>query len=107
MIARHAILRSVFDGQEAATPQMQGLETAPLMLEHIDLSRQSPAQQQEQIDNWLESDREQAVDLSRPGNWRLAWFQLGSRQSVLVWTFHHAMLDGRSFTMLLQEALDC
>ena len=107
MIARHAILRSVFDWQAAATPQMQVLESVPLLLEHVDLSRQAPTQQQEQIDNWLECDREQAVDLSRPGNWRLTWFQLGPRQSVLVWTFHHAMLDGRSFTMLLQEALDC
>ena len=36
----------------------------------------------------------------------MTWFRLGARKSVLVWTVHHALMDGGSWKMLLREVLD-
>ena len=106
MIARHAVLRSVCEWQGVAVPQMRIMPTTPVVFEHMDLQDLSSQAQEDHLAGWLKADRDSGVDLTQTGNWRLTWFQLGPRQSVLVWTFHHAMLDGRSFTMLLQEALE-
>jgi amino acid adenylation domain-containing protein len=56
---------------------------------------------------WLTLDRRRGFDFNRGPLVRLALLRLGGDQYRLVWTFHHALLDGRSHLMLLREALNC
>ena len=37
---------------------------------------------------------------------RLALFAMDRAQSIMVWTFHHSMLDGRSLTLVLEDVFD-
>ena len=58
------------------------------------------------LTEWLHDDRGKGLDLTGPSAMRLSLLLLGPRRSALVWTFHHALLDGRSSAIVLEEALD-
>nr|WP_255613421.1 amino acid adenylation domain-containing protein [Pseudogemmobacter faecipullorum] len=54
---------------------------------------------------WAVAERARGAD---PGSWpgqRLHLARLGAEVLALVWTFPHALLDGRSFTLVLREVL--
>ncbi|MEI2697934.1 MAG: condensation domain-containing protein [Microthrixaceae bacterium] len=69
---------------------------------------QATASAQERLlAEWLDDDRRQGLDLTSRSVMRLSLLVFGTRRTVLVWTFHHALLDGRSSAMVLEEALDC
>lgn len=54
-------------------------------------------------DKWLEHDRAQPLLLPQTVPWRAVYWP---RDGRLVWTFHHALLDGRSIVRILQSFLD-
>jgi amino acid adenylation domain-containing protein len=54
------------------------------------------------FDDWLAKDREKALDLEGGLPWRATFWPNERR---FVWTFHHALLDGRSITKILRSFL--
>ncbi|RYD26962.1 MAG: hypothetical protein EOP87_21925, partial [Verrucomicrobiaceae bacterium] len=52
---------------------------------------------------WLEADRHRPLLLPHQVPWRAVFWPAQGR---FVWTFHHALLDGRSFTRILGAFLD-
>ena len=53
---------------------------------------------------WLGTDRRRGVELDRAPLMRLALIRRADADWTLVWTFHHALLDGRAMVLLLREA---
>src|SRR4051812_38072254 len=53
---------------------------------------------------FLAADRRREFDPAAPPLMRLALMRRGPADFVLVWTFHHALLDGRSHRLVLEEA---
>jgi hypothetical protein len=53
--------------------------------------------------SWLESDRKSPLIAPQVVPWRAVLWQEESR---FLWTFHHALLDGRSITRILRSFLD-
>ncbi|RUS60627.1 amino acid adenylation domain-containing protein [Pseudorhodobacter sp. E13] len=100
-IARHPALRLSFrQGPNGHILQrVEPVFDAPLQAEDW-TGLQSP---DAALAHLLQSDRARGVDLSAGGSWRLIWLRLGPRRSVLIWTFSHAILDGRSFRQVLVE----
>jgi len=106
LAARHDILRTAVHWQGRDTPVQVVEPEVTVVLDTVDLSDRPGDAQETMLQDWLAADRLRGCDLNHAPSWRLTWFQLGATRSVLVWTFHHALLDGRSFTALLQEVLD-
>jgi amino acid adenylation domain-containing protein len=92
-IARHDVLRLVVRADGAG------------MRQHIGPAFAAPLVVQDNVGDlaaFLAADRVRGVDVAVLGSWRLALLRMAG-QSVLVWTFSHVMLDGRSFRLLLEE----
>ncbi len=106
LCARHEPLRTVFDWHGREEPVQRALPKAEIDFHEFDWTDRDAADREAALRGWLAKDRVRGVDLTRAPNWRLTWFRIGPRHAILVWTFHHALLDGRSFTALLREALD-
>lgn len=68
-----------------------------------DWSAMSDRKQQVTLDQVLASDRERGVDLEAAPPWRVQLFRLGPRKSVMIWTIHHAFVDGRSMAIVLED----
>ena len=56
------------------------------------------------IETWLDSDRYRPILIPDLVPWRMVFWPAQRR---LIWTFHHALLDGRSITRVLEAFLSC
>jgi amino acid adenylation domain-containing protein len=106
LAARHEALRCVFRWQGLDQPMQFVLKNPPIVLNEVDLSTQDPKTQDQTLAEFLKADRDRGVDLTTAPGWHLTWFRLGARKSVLVWTLHHAIMDGGSWKRVLREVFD-
>lgn len=99
LIARHGVLRTSFAWGRGATSQRvhPAVDLAPRV---EDWRGEDEAAR---LAAYLAEDRAAGIDLSRAPNLRLALFRTGEARWVMVWTFHHVVLDGRGFTRALEE----
>ena len=103
-IDRHDALRSRFDWT-SSPPRREIGDIWSLELSPLDWRSLSPAEQLSQLEEFLVHDRQRGFDLSESPLMRLALLQFGAADFRLVWTFHHAILDGRAFALLVREVL--
>jgi len=108
----HEILRTSFtfdnnnDGDGADEPMQQVHESAPLTITVHDRSHLTDAEREVALHDWLIADRDRGIDVAAAPGMRLTLFVDGPRSGVFVWTVHHALVDGRGFTLALQDAFD-
>jgi amino acid adenylation domain-containing protein len=103
VVRRHDIVRTAFRWEGISEPLQDVYEEIELPWRDEDWSHLSSEQQQQEFENFLLSDRKSSFEVTKPPLMRWACFKLGAMQHRLVWTFHHALLDGRSHFVILQE----
>ncbi len=101
--SRHTILRTAFIWEGIAEPLQQVHDSVRIPSEMIDWRGADAAEQAACWDRLLAADRKKGFELSRAPLMRLHIVQLGESSYRLLWTFHHALLDGRSFPIVLRE----
>lgn len=105
---RHPVLRARFAWQRGNEPHQVIGEaddpstTIPLSVEDWT----DEAAPEERLTSWLAEDRRRGIDPEQAPVQRLHVLRLAPARVVLVWTFHHALLDGRSFTRVLEDVFD-
>lgn len=103
---RHPILRTRFQWDGLQEPSQTVQQSVSLPLVQQDWRGLSGAEQLDRHTAYLQSDRQHGFDLTCAPLMRLALFRLADAEYRLIWTFHHILLDGRSFPLLLQEVFD-
>ena len=103
VVERHSILRTGFDWDDSHNLQQSVYKQVKLLIEQQDWQKFSLSQQSSQLNSYLQSDRQKGFNIAEVPLMRLALFQLAETDYKLVWTFHHALLDGRSIVILLKE----
>ena len=100
---RHDALRMILppDGQGGIGQVV--LARVDVDLAVHDLGGLTPEAQGEAVEAFLARDRLAGADpMARPG-WRVSLLTLGSDRAVMVWTIHHALIDGASMAIVLEE----
>src|ERR1700730_10882590 len=105
LVRRHDILRTKFVWEGHETQQEVLPEVTVPFVVHEDRGLSAKVQD-ERLKEFLQADRVRGFDLSEAPMLRLTLFQWGDESFSLVWTFHHALLDGRSYPVLLREAFE-
>ncbi|WP_425045845.1 non-ribosomal peptide synthetase [Primorskyibacter sp. S87] len=95
------VLRSVIDWQSSDEPVQRFHPPAPFTLDVTDWRAEPDPDAALQI--WLAKDRSAGVDPSTYPGFRVSLFVLGPMRGVLVWTFLHTLLDGRSMVRVLDD----
>lgn len=103
VIERHSVLRTSFFWEGSNQPVQSVYRQVKLPLKQQDWRGLSESEQENQLQAYLQNDRQRDFDLKVAPLMRLALFQLAEADYKLVWTFHHALLDGRSFVIVLKE----
>jgi natural product biosynthesis luciferase-like monooxygenase protein len=101
VVARHPVLNSRV---VAAGPHDHRLAVVAGFvpgLRDVDLSASGTT-----VDAWLDADRAEGFDLFAAVPLRLALLRQAGAPPRCVWTFHHILLDGRSFADVLVEVWD-
>lgn len=100
---RHDSLRTTFHWQADLESFQQIHPAITPSFERLQVKASSPKEMEQRLNHFLAEDRDNGVDLSAAPPWRLTWLHGDTSESVLVWTFHHILLDGRSHNNLLKE----
>src|SRR5207302_10979274 len=95
------ILRTSFVGQEALAKAVW--QQVPLPLTIIDVTALGQEEQDQQVRASRQADARRGFDIQQAPLLRLTVLRLGAEHYQLVWSFHHAILDGWSVSLLLQE----
>ena len=103
---RHPILSVAFrwEGVEAAQQLPQPDVTVPVEL--LDWSAADTSELPGLRSDFLSKDRMRGFDLRRAPLMRATLCMRGPKEAELFWTFHHILLDGRSFAHVLLEVFD-
>ena len=101
--ARHDILRTAFRWEGIAEPLQDVYDEVEMPWRNEDWSPLPPEQQQQQLNDFLLTDRKSSFDVTNAPLMRCVCFKLDVARYRVVWTFHHALLDGRSHFIVLQE----
>lgn len=95
VVARHAILRTAFRWDSTPVQEV----AARVELSWSEDSTTSEAS----FAQFLREDRIAGFEMDRAPLLRLRLFRFGAAEFRLVWTFHHALLDGRSIPIVLRD----
>jgi natural product biosynthesis luciferase-like monooxygenase protein len=104
VVARHEALRTRFSWVEREEPVQEPVASVVLPWEGHDLSSLPPSERERRLQAFLAADRRRGFSPDQAPLLRFTLFQFGEGEWKLVWTFHHLIVDGRSFPILLREA---
>ncbi|WP_067285388.1 condensation domain-containing protein [Streptomyces jeddahensis] len=102
---RHELLRSSFH-LDSAEPRRRVEPRVPSHVHIEDLTGLPTREQLRRIDSYANEDLEAGFDLSRPPAVRWGLFLRSAELASLVWTHHHAVLDGAGSWALLAAVLE-
>ncbi|WP_199335631.1 non-ribosomal peptide synthetase [Nostoc sp. FACHB-110] len=105
VVARHSILRTAFVWEELTQPLQIVYRQVDVQLQTHDWQKLSAQQQQQQLEQLLQSQRQQGFQLSQAPLMRLCLIQLSADSYQFIFNHHHLLLDGWSMPLLLQDLL--
>lgn len=103
VVDRHAIMRSSFRWEGLDEPLQTVHSAANLEWQREDWRGFSQIEQRERLETYLKYDRAREFNLSERTLNRMALFRTLDACYKFVWTFHHAIIDGRSLVIILKE----
>lgn len=103
VIERHPILRTTFCWEGVETPLQYVHRQLPLAWELHDWRGYLPDVIAERLHRYLQIDRQRGFDLCTGPLMRLALMRCDEGDYRCVWTYHHALLDGRSRLQVTKE----
>ncbi|HLE84330.1 MAG TPA: AMP-binding protein, partial [Thermoanaerobaculia bacterium] len=103
VVARHGALRSLFAWEHRDQPLQVIRRAVELPWTELDWRGLPEAEQEERLARLLDDDRAAELRLDRAPVLRLALLRRADDRWELVWTFHHALLDGWSMSVVLGE----
>ncbi|MFA6231851.1 MAG: amino acid adenylation domain-containing protein [Rhodanobacter sp.] len=103
VVDRHAVLRTAFVVQELAPPLQVVLRQARLPWTQHDWRGTSLVEQEQRLQHLIQADRELGFDFLQPPLMRMTLVRTGEAEYRLVWSSHHALFDGWSVPILLNE----
>ena len=106
VVTRHAILRSRFRYEGLDRPVQEVLEVALTPVERHDLTGFDPERRAARFEDILRADRASPLDLFRAPVMRLGIVDYGPDEYRVLWTAHHALLDGAAGAIVLREMFE-
>ncbi|MFP7294485.1 non-ribosomal peptide synthetase [Bacillus safensis] len=103
IVERYDIFRTVFLHEKVKRPVQVVLKERPFTLDVVDLQDLSEDEQLERIEKFKQQDQLRGFDLSKDSLMRASVFQTGPGSYRWIWSYHHILLDGWCFGLVVQE----
>ncbi len=103
MVQKHSILRTGFNLEDYEQPLQLVYKKPVLDLKYYELSHKNLAEQEAYITQCMVMDRKNPFNESVPPLWRMRVFGIDETTTMVLFVFHHAILDGWSVAALMTE----
>jgi hypothetical protein len=101
VVLRHPMLRTRFSFEGRDEPVQETLPTWSMPATVVDWRREEDLASKRRA--WLAADRREGFDLEAAPPLRLFLARTGVSKWWACWSFHHILLDGRSFVVVLKD----
>ncbi|RZG12167.1 amino acid adenylation domain-containing protein, partial [Pseudoalteromonas sp. CO342X] len=105
LLQQHSIFRTAFVGQESQLQQLV-CKSSDIPWSNYDHTHLSEAEHELQFQQFLENDQLVEFDFEHPPLLRVATFNLADGSHRMVWTYHHALVDGWCSNLVLQGLIE-
>ncbi|MFH1488094.1 MAG: amino acid adenylation domain-containing protein [Pseudomonadota bacterium] len=106
LVQEEPLLRTGIAYRDLREPVQVVYEDIALPLEERDLTGLEEAAGQERLREIIRSDREQALDMDAVPLFRLSLIRLDRDEHLVIWNYHHLLLDGWSLSLLMERLFD-
>ncbi len=106
LLSHHEVMRTAFSWGANEDSQQLVFNSIDLPITQYDWQDLDVSTYSEKLDLLQDQDRLIDFDLSQPPLMRLAIIKGPDNSTFCLWTFHHILLDGRSFPLLLNELFE-
>lgn len=103
-LARHPAMRVSFENDPTGQVAQRVHSSVDVPTATLDWTHKTTEQASEALTEFLAEDRRRGFEIARPPLYRLTAIRLQPKVVKLVWTYHHALVDGWTFSHLLDEA---
>jgi len=103
VLERQPVLRTSFCWEGVKEPLQEVHKYCTIPWFEQDWRDLPHSQYRKRLEAYLQADRRRGFDLSLAPLMRLALFRVEAAKYQCVWTFHHVLLDGRSFPLVFKE----
>ncbi|MCI0428002.1 MAG: amino acid adenylation domain-containing protein, partial [Nitrospiraceae bacterium] len=103
IVARHPVLRTKLRWENISEPRQEMHAQVELPWEEHDWRGIAGTERDKRIAEFLIADRRRGFELTRAPLFRLILLCYGEAEFHLIWTFHHTVLEARSFALALRE----
>ncbi|MGA9381385.1 MAG: condensation domain-containing protein, partial [Phormidium sp.] len=107
VIAHHSIFRTAIVWGSLPQPVQVVLQQVELKINIDDWRELSTQEQEQELQVFLDSDRQQDFHFSQAPLMRLHLIQFNDNTYEFVWSHHHILLDGWSLPLVFQDLLNC
>tara|TARA_R110002050_G_scaffold110363_1_gene222453 strand:+ start:46750 stop:52233 length:5484 start_codon:yes stop_codon:yes gene_type:complete len=105
LIEKHSVLRTGFSWEGAKMPLQIVFEEAPLDIYFEDWTTKDIEEQKTLLNELCKQELDKEFNYRKPPLLKIAFVKLSETRHYLVWTHHHAILDGWSQAQLLQQLI--
>ncbi|MCP5050157.1 MAG: amino acid adenylation domain-containing protein, partial [bacterium] len=106
MVKKHPMLRTAFHFAQTGPDVQMVHQNILINIPHEDISSMAKHEQEEYLKRSMAEDRQAPLNLEIPPLWRMKTFHAGAGNIVILWSFHHAILDGWSNASFFVELND-
>jgi amino acid adenylation domain-containing protein/FkbM family methyltransferase len=103
VVSRHTVLRTAFVWEELEEPVQVVQRRVKFSVAQEDWRQLEPEAQEARLAAYLEADRQRGFNLSEAPLMRLSLIRMAEDVYQLVWSYHHLILDGWSWPLLVRE----
>ncbi|RAM53131.1 MAG: non-ribosomal peptide synthetase [Hapalosiphonaceae cyanobacterium JJU2] len=106
VVAKHSILRTAFLWESLSQSIQIVYRKVNVTVDTYDWQKLSAQEQQQQLETFLDSERQKGFQLSQAPLMRLHLIQLDGNTYQFVWCYHHLLLDGWSSSLVFKDLLE-
>ncbi len=106
IVEKYDVLRSSIVYQGIKSPRQIIFQTKNISVNYQDITDLEPAIREEYIDEWKAKDKKRGFDLTRDPLTRMNLFKTGEGEFVLIWSFHHIIVDSWSGSKIVVDFFD-
>ncbi|ACC81527.1 non-ribosomal peptide synthetase [Nostoc punctiforme] len=103
VIERHPVLRTLFLWENRNKPLQVVRQIVNLPWTNYDWRSLSSIEQQEELENFLQADRDKGFELNQAPLMRCTLIRVADYTYNFVWSHHHLLLDGWSIPTIIKE----
>ncbi|NBI30069.1 non-ribosomal peptide synthetase [Chengkuizengella marina] len=106
LIEKYDILRTNFMYENIQKPKQIVFKKRKINITFKDISHMDELQQKNEIDHYKKNDKNKSFNLSRDFLLRMSVFKKSEREYVLIWSYHHILMDGWGLQTIVQEIFE-